>query len=74
MRSDQLAAAQTGVQAVRILSAALLVLVLALYALAIYLARGARRQTIRNIGFAFVLVGLTCSSCAGSPATSRSRR
>ncbi len=58
MRSDQLAAAQAGVQAVRILSAALLVLVLALYALAIYLARGARRQTIRNIGFAFVLVGL----------------
>ena len=58
MRSDQLAAAQAGVQAVRILSAALLVLVLALYALAIYLARGARRQTIRNIGFALVLVGL----------------
>ena len=58
MRSDQLAAAQAGVRAVRILSAALLVLVLALYALAIYLARGKRRQTIRNIGFAFVLVGL----------------
>ena len=32
---------------------------LALYALAIYLARGERRQTLRNIGFAFVLVGLT---------------
>jgi hypothetical protein len=30
-----------------------------LFALAIYLARGERRQTIRNIGFAFVLVGLT---------------
>ena len=58
MRSDQLAAAQAGVRAVRILSAALLVLVLAMYGLAIYLARGARRQTIRNIGFAFVLVGL----------------
>ena len=58
MSSDQLAAAQAGVRAVRILSAALLVLVLALYALAIYLARGKRRQTIRNIGFAFVLVGL----------------
>ena len=59
MRSDQLSAAQTAVQGVRVLSTALLVLVLALYALAIYLARGERRQTLRNIGFAFMLVGLT---------------
>ena len=59
MRSDQLSAAQTAVQGVRVLSTGLLVLVLALYALAIYLARGERRQTLRNIGFAFVLVGLT---------------
>ena len=58
MRSDQLAAAQAGVRAVRILSAALVVLVLALYALAIYLARGTRRQTIRNIGLAIMVVGL----------------
>ena len=74
MRSDQLAAAQAGVRAVRILSAALLVLVLALYALAIYLARGARRQTIRNIGFAFVLVGLVVLVVRGSRAMSQSRR
>ena len=40
------------------LSIVLLVLVLALYALAIYLARGERRETLRNIGFALVLVGL----------------
>jgi hypothetical protein len=59
MRSDQLSAAQAGVQAVRVLSSALLVLVLALYALAIYLARGRRRATLRNVGYAFVLVGLT---------------
>ena len=58
MRSDQLAAAQTAVQVVRVLSALLLVLVLGLYALAIYLAHGARRQTLRNIGWAVVLVGL----------------
>jgi hypothetical protein len=58
MRSDQLGAAQAGVRAVRVLSTWLLVLVLALYALAIYLARGERRQTVRNIGYAFVLVGL----------------
>src|SRR4051795_10030897 len=59
MRSDQLSAAQSAVQAVRVLSTGLLVLVLALYALAIYLAHGERRPTLRNIGFAFVLVGLT---------------
>ena len=58
MRSDQLSAAQAAVQSVRVLSTGLLVLVLVLYALAIYLARGERRQTLRNIGFAFILVGL----------------
>ena len=58
MRSDQLSAAQAGVKGVRVLSTVLLVLVLALYALAIYLARGERRETLRNIGCAFVLVGL----------------
>ena len=58
MRSDQLDAAQAGVKAVRVLSTWLLVLVLALYALAIFLARGARRETLRNVGCAFVLVGL----------------
>jgi len=58
MRSDQLAAAQGAVQAIRVLSALLLVLVLALYSLAVYLARGERRQTLRNIGWAFILGGL----------------
>jgi hypothetical protein len=58
MRSDQLAAAQTAVKVLRVLSAALLVLVLALYALAVYLAAGERRRTLRNVGWALVLVGL----------------
>ena len=58
MSSDRLSAAQTAVKTARVLSAVLLVLVLALYALAIYLARGERRETLRNIGFAFVLIGL----------------
>jgi hypothetical protein len=58
MRSDQLSAAQSGVQAVRVLSRWLLVAVLFLYGLAIYLARGARRATLRNSGLAFVVVGL----------------
>jgi hypothetical protein len=59
MRSDQLAAAQTAVKVLKILSAALLVLVLAMYALAVYLATGERRRTLRNIGWALILVGLT---------------
>jgi hypothetical protein len=58
MRSDQLAAAQAGVKSVRVLSVWLLVLVFGLYALAVFLARGARRQTLRNVGCALVLVGL----------------
>jgi Short C-terminal domain len=58
MRSDQLSAAQTGVRVIHVLSVWLLVLVLALYGIAIYLARGGRRETLRNIGWAFILVGL----------------
>jgi hypothetical protein len=58
MRSDQLAAVQNGVKAVKIVSTWFVVLVLALYAAAIYIAVGARRVTLRNIGWAFVFVGL----------------
>jgi hypothetical protein len=58
MRSDQLSAAQTGVQAVRALSLWLLVLVLGLYALAVYLARGFRREVLRTIGWSFIGIGL----------------
>jgi hypothetical protein len=58
MKSDQLSTAQTSVQALKALSAWLLVLVLFLFGLALYLARGIRRQTLRNIGWAFIIVGL----------------
>jgi putative oligomerization/nucleic acid binding protein len=58
MRSDQLGVAQTGVQAVRVLSVWLLVAVLVLYGFAIWLARGARRATLRNAGLGLALVGL----------------
>ena len=58
LRSDQLAAAQTAVKALKVLSVALFVLVFALYALAVYLAVGERRRTLRNVGWALVLVGL----------------
>ncbi len=58
MRSDQLGAAQTAVRAVKAVSLWVLVLVLLLFAAALYLAAGERRATLRNIGWAFVLVGL----------------
>ena len=58
MKSDQLSAAQTGVRILKAASVWLIVLVLFLYGLAIYLARGRRRETLRNIGWAFVVIGL----------------
>lgn len=58
MKSDQLSTAQTAVRALHALSVWLLVLVLAMYATAVYLARGARRPVLRNVGWALVLVGL----------------
>jgi hypothetical protein len=58
LKSNQLSAAQTGVQAVRALSVWLFVAVFVMYGLAIYLARGARRATLRNAGIALALVGL----------------
>jgi hypothetical protein len=58
LKSDQLGAAQTGVRILKILSAWLLIAVLVLFAVAIYIARGARRVTLRNVGWAFVIVGL----------------
>jgi hypothetical protein len=58
MKSDQLSSAQTAVQALKALSAWLLVLVIFLFGLALYLARGIRRETLRNIGWAFIIVGL----------------
>jgi hypothetical protein len=58
LKSNQLSAAQTGVQAIRTLSVWLFVAVFVLYGLAIYLARGARRATLRNVGIGLALVGL----------------
>ena len=58
MRSNQLGYAQDAVRAVKAISVWVLVLVLALFAAALYLAAGERRAVLRNIGWAFVLVGL----------------
>src|SRR5213078_2131502 len=58
MRSDQLSLAQNGVRAVKVASSWLVILVLALFAAAIYLAAGSRREALRSVGWSFVFVGL----------------
>jgi hypothetical protein len=58
MRSDELESVQEGVSLLRTLAWVLTVVTLALYAFAIYLARGRRRETLRAVGFAFVAVGV----------------
>ena len=57
-KSDQLAAAQNGVKAVKWMGILLGIVVIALYGLAVYLAKGRRRRTFRNIGWAVIAVGL----------------
>lgn len=58
MKARQLQAAQTAVQVFRALTIFLVILVLGLYALAIYLARGARRTTLEVVGGCIFLVGM----------------
>jgi drug/metabolite transporter (DMT)-like permease len=59
MNSDQLKAAQTGVRVIKAMSYFLAILVVALYALAVYLVGpGRRRRMIMSVGFAILLVGI----------------
>jgi hypothetical protein len=58
VESDDLEAAQTGVKLVKVLSVLIALIVLGLLALALWLARGFRRETLRAIGWSFVLVGV----------------
>jgi len=62
MKSDQLGAAQTAVKTLKALSSLLLIVVVALYALAIYLARGRRRLLLGATGASLVFVGLVIAS------------
>ena len=62
MKSDQLGAAQTAVKILKALSSLLLIAVFALYALAIYLARGRRRWLLGATGASLVFVGLLIAS------------
>jgi hypothetical protein len=58
LRSDELGIAQDAVNILRVLDIALPALALALFALAIYLPRGWRREAVRACGIAFVVVGV----------------
>jgi Short C-terminal domain len=58
LRSDQLEAAQDGVRALRFLAWFLTALALVLYAIAIYINRDRRRETLRNVGVSLVIVGI----------------
>ena len=62
MKSSQLGAAQTAVKILKALSSLLLIVVIALYALAIYLARGRRRLLLGATGASLVFVGLVIAS------------
>jgi hypothetical protein len=62
MKSDQLSAAQTAVKILKALSSLLVIVVVALYALAIYLARGRRRLLLGATGGSLVFVGLVIAS------------
>jgi hypothetical protein len=62
MKSDQLGAAQTAVKILKALSSLLLLVVFALYALAIYLARGRRRLLLGASGASLIFVGLVLAS------------
>jgi hypothetical protein len=69
VRSDQITLAQDVINLLRRLALILPLLTLALYGLAIYLAEGRRRQTLRTIGFCFIGVGvvvLIARSMAGN--------
>ena len=68
MRSDELALVQDIVRLLKTLAIGLVVAALALFALAVYLARGWRREALRACGFGLVLAGgaaLAVRSLAG---------
>jgi hypothetical protein len=58
IKSDELAAAQDAADLLKKLAYGLILAALAVYAVAIWLARGRRRETVRAIGFGWIVVGL----------------
>jgi hypothetical protein len=73
LRSDELESVQSGVKLLRTLAYVLTILTLALYAAAILVAPGWRREALRAVGIAFVAVGvlvLFAHGIAGGAVTS----
>lgn len=56
--SSSLAAIQNVVKILNILGPILFVIIVALYSLAVWLARGRRRLTLRNVGWSVIIVGI----------------
>ena len=56
--NDELSSIQKAVDVLRGLAIVLTLLAVALFGLAIYLARGWRREALRSVGFAFIVVGV----------------
>jgi hypothetical protein len=56
--NDKLSAAQTVIKVLRAMALVLTLIALALFGLAIYLARGWRREALRAVGFAFIGIGI----------------
>ena len=72
MKSDELSAAQSALKAFRTIGWILVGLTFLLFGLAIYLARGRRRETLRAVGFSFVMIGvvaLVARNAGGSAVT-----
>jgi hypothetical protein len=58
LHSDELEAAQDGVNLLNTLAWLLTLIALVLYALAVYLAQGWRREALRSVGLSFIAVGI----------------
>jgi hypothetical protein len=58
LQSDEITAAQDAANLLKKLAYGLILVSLAIYTLAIWLARGRRRQTVWAIGFAWIVVGI----------------
>ena len=72
MKSDELSAAQSALKAFRTIGWILVGLTFLLFALAVYLAGGRRRETLRAVGFSFVIIGavaLIARNAGGSVVT-----